>query len=191
MGRGMSSPDWSDRADRLRDHAAGPAAPHVRDALAGKVDLSGVVQETLLDAHRAGEAVPADDPDAELAWLRRAFANNLTDAVRLATAGRRDATRDVALGAGSGAAGPADLSTPSGRAARGEDLARLRAALGALPDDQRRAVEMRYLAGRSVGEIAAALGRTKGAAAGLLQRGLRALRESLAGMDGGADATRG
>ena len=60
-----------------------------------------------------------------------------------------------------------------------EDEARVGAALAGLPDDHRRADEMRYLGGRSVGEIAAALGKTKAAVAGLLQRGLRALREQL------------
>ena len=179
----MPSPDWSARADRLRRHAAARSPALVRDALAGKVDLSGVVQDTLLDAHRAGDAVPDADPDAEAAWLGRAFARNVTDQVRRATAARRDADRDVPIEAGPP---PADPSTPSGRAIRAEDLGRLWAALATLPDDQRAAVEMRYLGGRPVADIAATLGRTRAAAAGLLQRGLRGLREWLAAADEGA-----
>src|SRR5262249_5139169 len=116
----MPSPDWSARAEHLRLHANEHGRSRVRDALAGKVDLSGVVQETLLDADRAGELVPDADAEEELAWLRRAFANNLLDAVRQATAGRRDATRDVPLDAGSDSSSdpPSDQSTPSCQASR-------------------------------------------------------------------------
>ena len=71
----------------------------------------------------------------------------------------------------------ADQSSPSGRAERHEELLRLAAALTALPDDQRRAVEMHHLEGRPLAEVAAELGRSKGAVAQLLFRGLKKLRE--------------
>ena len=176
----MSPADFSPNEAGLNLAALGRRL--LRYDLIGKVDLSGVVQDTLLDAHTAGAEFPADRPAEGRAWLRRVFRRNLTDAVRRATARRRNATREVPL------VGPADrlvadVSTPSGPAKRAEDTARLARALAALAADQARAVELRHLHGRTVDEIAAELGRSKGAVAGLLKRGLRALRERLADPD--------
>jgi RNA polymerase sigma-70 factor (ECF subfamily) len=154
---------------------------HLRYELVGKVDLSGVVQETLLDAHKAGAAFPAADPTQRTAWLTRVFRRNLTDIVRKATAARRDSTREVSFDGPAAASLPADSSSPSAPAHRAEDAARLGEALAALPPDQARAVELRHLDGRPVEEIAGLMGRTPAAVAGLLKRGLRALRDRLAG----------
>ena len=154
-------------------------APHLR----GKVDLSGVVQQTLLEAHRARDRL-SDQPAAQAAWLRRALANNLRDEVRkLATAARdigRERSLEAALDQSSARLEgwlASDQFSPSGRAERHEDLLRLAAALTALPDDQRRAVEMHHLEGRPLAEVAVELGRSKGAVAQLLFRGLQKLRE--------------
>ena len=70
----------------------------------------------------------------------------------------------------------ADDTSPSERAARNERYERLAAALIELPDDQRVAVEMRYLQGLKVGDIATALARSEGAVSGLLHRAVTALR---------------
>jgi RNA polymerase sigma-70 factor, ECF subfamily len=175
--------------DTLRQLAALGRA-QLRSSLVGKVDLSGVVQQALLDAHAAGDKFPAGDPAQARAWLTAAFLHKLTDAIRWATAWRRDARRDVPIdvSAGSNAAPlidllPADASTPSGRAVRAEEAGVLARALAGLNPDQRRAVEWRYLHGRSVREIADALGRSKEAVAGLLKRGLEQLRGRLADPD--------
>ena len=42
-----------------------------------KVDLSGIVQQTLLEAHQAVDQLRARDDGQRLAWLRRILANNL------------------------------------------------------------------------------------------------------------------
>jgi RNA polymerase sigma-70 factor (ECF subfamily) len=75
----------------------------------------------------------------------------------------------------------ADHTSPSMRAAREELLRRMADALTELPKDQRIALELRYLRSPrwSLAQIAADLGRTEKAAAGLLCRGLDALRDSL------------
>jgi RNA polymerase sigma-70 factor (ECF subfamily) len=169
---------------RYRDYLALLArwqlAPHLR----GKVDLSGVVQQTLLEAHQAQDRFRNQPAAAQAAWLRGALANNLRDEVRkLATAARdigRERSLEAALDQSSArleAWLAADQSSPSGRAERQEELLRLAEALAALPDDQRRAVEMHHLEGRPLAEVAAELGRTKGAVAQLLFRGLKKLRE--------------
>jgi hypothetical protein len=45
----------------------------LRAKLAGKIDLSGVVQQTLLEAYQARDAFPTDVAQ-QAAWLRRALA---------------------------------------------------------------------------------------------------------------------
>jgi RNA polymerase sigma-70 factor (ECF subfamily) len=151
-------------------------------ALAAKVDLSGVVQQTLAEC--AARPAPGD-ADAARGLLRAAFLNNLRDAVRFWTAARRDARREAAPAAG-GSSAPdplaalAALTTPSVAVARRELHERLTAAVAALPDDQRTAVLLHHLLDLPVGETAEAMGRTVAAAAGLLRRGLERLRHLLA-----------
>jgi RNA polymerase sigma-70 factor (ECF subfamily) len=80
----------------------------------------------------------------------------------------------------------ADQSSPSERAAREEELLNLAQALAQLLDEQRRAVELHHLLGRSVEETARELSRSESAVGGLLRRGLKTLRELMqAGDDHG------
>ena len=61
----------------------------------------------------------------------------------------------------------------------GEQIAELAAALDRLPDDQREAVRLRHFEGMPLTDIATAMGRSKVAAAGLIKRGMAALRQSV------------
>ena len=70
--------------------------------------------------------------------------------------------------------------TPRRRALRDEAFLRLANALVSLPTDQRWAIELRYLQGQGIKEIAETMDRTTGSVGGLLQRGLAALREQMA-----------
>lgn len=150
----------------------------------GKVDPSGVVQETLWEAHREiarGVEVPSG---GRLAWLRRILANNLADEVRRVTAEKRDVGREVSLEHG--------IETSSRRleewlardlnpAAANQDEAVLQlvAALAGLPDAQRDAIILQYWSDCTFAEIADELGRSREAVAGLIKRGLRQLRAEL------------
>jgi RNA polymerase sigma-70 factor (ECF subfamily) len=154
--------------------------------LRGKVDASDLVQQTLLEAHQARAQLRHAGEAERAAFLRRALAHNLVDAARRFGAAARDVGRERSLeaqGEGSsarlGACLAADQSSPSQHALRGEQLVGLAQALAQLPEDQRRAVEMKHLQGRSVAEISQALGRTPTAVGGLLCRGVRKLRELL------------
>jgi RNA polymerase sigma-70 factor (ECF subfamily) len=157
-----------------------PAADEAR------LDPSGVVQQTLLEAHQAADDLAKWDLGRQLAWLRTALARNLTDEYRRACAGKRDARREerIATGVEESASGlaawlAADHSSPSQRADFNERVLRLATALAGLPDAQREAIERHYFHGESVAALAAALGKTPAAVAGLLKRGLRSLRETL------------
>jgi RNA polymerase sigma-70 factor, ECF subfamily len=171
--------------DRDRAYLALIARQNVGADLQGKLDVSGVIQQTLLEAHAAGH-VAALGTGPRLAWLRTALARNLNDELRRLRADKRDAGRERPLDAALDASAAslarflaADQSSPSERVDRDEQLLRLAAAVAALPDGQRQAVEMHYFQGRPVADIAVALGKTTAAVAGLLKRGLRQLRQHL------------
>ena len=156
----------------------------------GKVDLSGVVQETLFEAHREivrGVRVPANE---RLAWLRTILANNLADHARRLTAEKRDVGREVSL--------QRDIELSSQRLEdwlaiemppdlameQEEQLLSLVDALARLPEAQREAVSLHYWSGLTLVQIAEQLERSRDATAGLIKRGLRQLRINM-GAKGG------
>ena len=168
--------------DRDRAYLALLARQNVAADLQGKLDVSGVIQQTLLEAHVAGH-VAGLDTGPRLAWLRTALARNLTDELRRLRADKRDAGREFALDASAASLArflEADQSSPSARVVRDEQVLRLAVAVAALPDGQRQAVELHYFQARPVADVATELGRSVAAVAGLLKRGLRQLREHLA-----------
>ena len=174
----------AERLERFREYLSLLARLHLDDRLQGKVDLSGVVQQTLLEAHRAAGKVLRQGDEDFARWLRRILANNLRDEVRKLYTQARDVEREQSLEAALDASSSriegwlaAQQSSPSQRAMRNEELLRLADALAQLPDDQRRALELHHLKGLALVEIAAEMGRNKGAVAALLFRGLKRLRE--------------
>lgn len=140
--------------------------------LAQRIDLSGVVQQTLVDAL----AAPPLTDQPVWGWLRTLLRRNYIDAARRERAARRDGRRDRPL---SGADDVAFGETPSRCVQLAEETASLLTALETLPPDQLESVRLRYLDGLGVDEIAATTGKSRAAVAGLLRRGLAALRERL------------
>src|SRR5919198_94966 len=67
--------------DGFREYLRSLARLQLSAHLAGKIDLSGVVQQTLFEAYQARDRFPSDTA-RQAAWLRRALANNLTDEIR-------------------------------------------------------------------------------------------------------------
>jgi RNA polymerase sigma-70 factor (ECF subfamily) len=170
--------------EQYRDYLHLLGRLRLHDRFPGKLDLSGVVQDTLLKAHLAGDRFPWGRDTEELAWLRRTFACNLIDELRRLTAAARDATLERSLETALEESSArvetwlaAEQSSPSQRAELNERLRRLATALPKLPDEQRQAVELHHLLGLPVAEVADRLGRTRAAVAGLLFRGLTRLRQ--------------
>lgn len=174
--------------ERFRAYLGLLARLEVAPALRDRVDLSGVVQQTLLEAHQ-GLVVQPDRlrSDEELAaWLRSILGHNLADALRKLAAQKRDVRRewslDAALDQSASRLGrwlAAEQSSPSQRAIRQEELLQMAEALAGLPDAQRRAIELHHLRAMPLSEIAQELNTTKAAVAGLLHRGMKALRARL------------
>jgi RNA polymerase sigma-70 factor (ECF subfamily) len=153
---------------------------HVDPWLAGKLDLSGIVQQTLL------EALQAEEPANLAAWLRRALLNNLADECRKLRTGKRDVARECSLELALERSSvrieaqlAAEQSSPSERAEEHERSERLLDALAALPEFEREALVLQHWHGWTVAQIGERLERTPAAVAGLLKRGLARLRQSL------------
>jgi RNA polymerase sigma-70 factor, ECF subfamily len=151
----------------------------------GKVDLSGIVQETLWEAHRELEGGCHVDGGKRLPWLRRILSNNLTDAVRRMAADKRNVGREVSLQVSIEQSSMrleawlAQEDAPHHKLEQEERVLQLVDALGKLPDAQREALTLHYWTGWTLVQIAAHLGRSREAVAGLLKRGLRQLRSEM------------
>jgi DNA-directed RNA polymerase specialized sigma24 family protein len=74
--------DRPDELERQRSYLLLLARLQVGPALRNRIDLSGIVQETLLEACQAGPQFDALEAGQRAAWLRRALAHNLADEVR-------------------------------------------------------------------------------------------------------------
>ena len=189
----MADPDSADRYAELekhREYLAFLARLQLDQKLQAKVDLSGIIQQTLFEAHQAFPESRFDDSSACLAWLRKIMANNLADEIRRATNGKRDANRELSL-AGIEQSSvhlqtwlAGDLPSPSQPLCRQELEAQISEALSQLLPSEREAIILRVWENKKSSEIAEQMGRTRVAVAGLLKRGFRKLRAKFAGFDG-------
>ena len=174
------------RAERYRSYLIVLARVHLARAgpVRDKLDASDLVQDVLLQAHVARPQFRGGSAEEFTAWLRQILANKLIDAQRRYGRKKRDAAlerscRETVEGSASRMLMllPArEQTSPSEYVARRERGLILAAALESLPEDQRTAVELRYLGDSSLAEVAAYMNRTKPSVAGLLRRGLRDLR---------------
>jgi RNA polymerase sigma-70 factor, ECF subfamily len=178
----------ADDLERFRAYLGLMARLEVVPSLRDKVDLSGVVQQTLLEAHQALKERPGGeqtDPVTTV-WLRSILSHNLADSLRKLAARKRDIRREWSLDDALDRSASrlerwlaAEQSSPSQQAIRQEELLRLAELLAGLPEAQRRAIELHHLQGMPLAQIAAELGSTKASVAGLLHRGMKTLRMRL------------
>lgn len=173
--------DWNRYRGYLRVLAQG-----VGQGLQSKVDPSDIVQQTLLDAYRALASYRGSTEAEKMAWMRRILQRNVWHAVRHFSRDKRDVNREQAIAAalqGSSirieklleGQGP----SPSDEIIRQEKLLAICDAVQQLPADQQRAVELHHLQGLPVSAVASEMDRSVTAVAGLLKRGLKALRSAV------------
>jgi len=151
-----------------------------------KTDASDIVQDTLLKAHRGRDQFRGGSEAEFKVWLRRILANVVTDARRRWGTGKRDAALEETCyddlsrySMRLDALIPAPQDSPSQQVAKKERAALIAEALNAMPEEQRRAIELRYLGEYSMKETAEAMQRSEASVAGLVRRGLETLNRKL------------
>src|SRR5262245_3427157 len=154
--------------------------------VAVRVDASDVIQQTFLEAYRSFPQFAGRDARELVAWLQSILDHKVAGVIRdHALLQKRDVRREQSLDDSHGGGVPlkqeldAGHSSPSQKAIREEEAERLARALAALPDDQREAVRLRHLEKWALADIARHLGRTPAATAGLIKRGMQALRRQM------------
>ena len=182
MPRDASDRDWP--LERYRDYLHLLSRVGLDARLRALADSSDVVQQTLLRAHeRIGQFKGTSEAEF-LAWLRAILARQLADLARRAGQGHWEKKQSLEAALEQSSARLAswladEQPSPGEQAQQREQLLRLAEALARLPQDQRTAVELHHLEGYSVPEVGRRMGRSAGSVAGLLHRGLKALRAHL------------
>jgi RNA polymerase sigma-70 factor (ECF subfamily) len=167
---------------RVRARIEQKITGHLRSCL----DADDVMQVTYLEAVLRLNRFKTGGVDGFLAWLSRLAETNFIDAIRALEAAKRPGpsrrvtavNQQESMAAFVEALG-ATSTTPSRFAARGEGVRYLEAALQNLPPDYEKVVRMYDLDGKGIAEVAAALGRSEGAAWMLRARAHDRLREAM------------
>ncbi|MEJ7593956.1 MAG: sigma-70 family RNA polymerase sigma factor [Planctomycetaceae bacterium] len=172
--------------ERHRAYLTLLARAHLNPRQAAKLDSSDIVQQTLLNAFAKRDQFRGSTEAEFAAWLREILKHNLADALRDQRRDKRDVRRERSLedridDTFSRTHGwlAAAQSSPSQKAIRQEDLLRLSEALIELPEAQREVIVLHHLQGLKLAEVAAEIGRSQSAVAGLLFRGLKSLHSLL------------
>jgi len=186
----MESATPSPPLERYRSYLGLLARAQLHPLLRGRLEASDLVQQTLLEAHRDRDQFRGTTAGEQLVWLRRILAHNLGNALRDLRRKKRDVARELPLDAVLEHSSAhverwlrADQRSPSAQVEKAEQLLQLTEAMVTLPEAQQQSLVLRYWHGWSLQDIARHLDRTPAAAAGLLHRGLRALRAQLANQE--------
>ena len=176
------------RLDLYRSYLMGLARVLLATAgpVRNKVDASDLVQDVMLRAHERKKQFLGRTPEEFMGWLRQILKNELIDQERHFLRKKRDAALEAVYQETIDKSDNRMVripvlkqTSPSQHVARHERQLLLAKALETLPEDQRTAVELRHLGDWSQEQLAEFMNRTKASVAGLLRRGLKALRQEL------------
>jgi RNA polymerase sigma-70 factor, ECF subfamily len=172
--------------ERYRPFLLLTAQRKIGPKLAVRCSPSDVVQETMMEAMRAFDGFRGRGEPEFSAWIAQIHEHNLVEAARKhVRVAKRAVAKEQRMNHGDASASiswwepAAKQSSPTQRLVRGERALRLAHALETLPEKQRRAVCLRHIEGWPLDEIAKELDRSVAATAGLVKRGLQALRETM------------
>ena len=165
-------------------------------AMKAKSDPDDILQEVHVDVARQIDHFEEHGRGSFLNWVLTVLDHKLVDAWRAAHCQVRDVGREVPGAGGIGSSSHwdlldqlyADSGTPSRIVRRREALDALLGCMSDLSESHRQVIQLRFLEGFSVGEVATRLGKSEAAVVALSQRALKALRQS---MDQLGEFTRG
>jgi RNA polymerase sigma-70 factor, ECF subfamily len=173
--------------ERYRHYLELMARLQLQPRFRSKLGASDIVQQTLLKATKNLGQFRGTSEAEIVVWLRRILSTTMIDAIRKLRGAKRNVAVERSLEASLAQSSArleallqANSTSPSEHAVRHEQLLQVSAALARLPDDQRLVLEMHYLQGCPIAMIADQTGRTERSVAGLVRRGLQALRVLLA-----------
>jgi len=138
-------------------------------ALVGRLEAQDIVQEASLEVARKIASFDPERGSSFYAWIAGIAKFKLREAQRHAQAAKRAGEEPYWEDR------PADQTSLVGRVARREVGQSLRKTLESLPQDQAKAVELRFFEGLSVEETASRMRRSSAAIKALVARGLRSM----------------
>ena len=146
-----------------------------------------ILQQVYFDVAQQIERFDNRGPGAFLSWVQTILDHKLVDARRAAHCQARDVNREVPAVAGSGSSSYWNLlddlyagsGTPSREVRREEALSALLMCVSNLSESHRQVIQLRFLEGLPLEEVAARLGKSKAAVVALSKRALEALRTSM------------
>ena len=152
--------------------------------LQAKGGASDLVQETLLEAQRDLVHFHGTTQAELLAWLQRILTNNVSNFRRRYRVAKRHVQREKSLDDNRrferwSQRLPSPSTSPSGRAARREEVEILQASLARLPADYRQVLELRHKGHCAFKEIGCRMGRSPDAVRMLWARALEHLSMEL------------
>lgn len=156
-------------------------------ALRRKVEAEDIFQEVSADAVRSHGAMDLSERDP-FSWLCQLAERRIIDAHRrFFDAQKRDAGREVALGAGGSDSQPgglinllvASMTSPSQAFSRNAREARVQEAIAQLNQEQREVLRLRYVEGWPTKQIAEQVGKSDVAVRVMLTRSVQKLQEML------------
>lgn len=164
------------------------ARMQLNPGLQARSDASDIVQEALLQAHRAIEQFPGTTDAEMVAWLKVILANTLAHFHRDQHRDKRDVAREQNIQAAVHSSSMRlerllqdDIDSPSVQAVNNEQILHVATALEELPELKREAIELHHWYGWTLDRIAEHQNRGRSAVAGDIHRGLKTLRGLLDG----------
>jgi len=162
------------------------ARTNARKAYQGKVGASDIVQQTMLQAVQGLNGFRGGTEAEFRGWLRQILAHQLCHLDRDLHRDKRDIRREQSMEQKLAQSSmrlegllAGDGPTPSQNAALGENVLQVASAIERLPSAQREAIQLHYLEGMKLSDVAQRMDKSSGAIAGLMHRGMKTLRAQL------------
>ncbi|NQV35697.1 MAG: sigma-70 family RNA polymerase sigma factor [Phycisphaeraceae bacterium] len=152
------------------------------------VDVDDILQQTFLQVFRDIRGFQPHSDASFFGWIKTIAENRLIDTIkglkRKKRGGEHHQVREVKDCQTSSIKNLVDMLSANGRSpsrsfARHEAMQAVQIGLASLPEDQREAIRLRFISGKSLEEVAAMMGCTKAAVRGLIYRGKRELHDAM------------